>query len=175
MRELIKILMKFKLIVLAVMFFTSLVFAEIKIGFVDMNKALQSTKAGKKAKKSLEKEFNKRKKELKSLENDIKKMKEDIEKKSLAMSDEMKTKKQAEFQREYMKYQQLMGRSQQEISVKEREVTLPILKKLKLTIDKISKDGKYDMVFEKSEQSILYAKASLDLTDQVVKAFEKTK
>ncbi|MCB0413184.1 MAG: OmpH family outer membrane protein [Bdellovibrionales bacterium] len=162
-------------ILLVTAMFASPAFAEAKFGYVDMQKALQSTKAGKQAKASLEKEFNKKKKELEKLEADIKKMKEDIEKKSLVMSDEMKAKKQAEFQREFIKYQQQMAKSQQEISMKEREVTLPILQKLKKTIDTIAEKEKYDMIFEKSEQSVLFAKSGLDLTDKVVQEYEKSK
>ena len=46
--------------------------AEVKIGYVDMQKAIQETAAGKKAKKELEDEFNKKKKDLEKKEGDIK-------------------------------------------------------------------------------------------------------
>ena len=38
--------------------------APVKIGYVDMQKAIQATESGKKAKKDLEKEFNDKKAEL---------------------------------------------------------------------------------------------------------------
>src|ERR1700679_4137281 len=85
--------------------------ATIKIGYVDMQKAIQATETGKKAKKDLEKEFNDKKKELGEKEKDLKKLSEDLEKKSMVLSDEVKQKKQMEFQEEMLKYRELVGKS----------------------------------------------------------------
>jgi outer membrane protein len=48
-----------------------LALAETKIGFVNMQKAIQATSAGKKAQADLEAEFNKKKAELKKEENQL--------------------------------------------------------------------------------------------------------
>ncbi|MCB0363161.1 MAG: OmpH family outer membrane protein [Bdellovibrionales bacterium] len=147
----------------------------LKIGYVDMQKAIQSTTAGKKAKETLESEFNKKKKELEKKEADIKKMNEDFEKKKLVLSDEVKEKKATEIRTEMMKYQELVGKSQVEIQKKERDLTLPIVSKLKDLLEKIAKDGKYTVILEKSEQNVLYAIKDIDLTDRLVKDFESAK
>jgi outer membrane protein len=68
-------------------------FAEVKIGYIDMQKAIQSTSKGKKAKKSLEKDFKAKKKELEKMEADLKKMSEDLEKKAMLLSDDVRGKK----------------------------------------------------------------------------------
>jgi outer membrane protein len=145
-----------------------------KIGYVDMQKAIQETSAGKKAKKELEKEFNAKKSELQKKESDIKKMDEDLKKKSVALSDEMKGKKMQELQQEMMKFQQEVGESQLKIQKKERELTQPILEKLQAAIEKVAKDGGYTLVLEKNEQSVLWAKKEIDLTDAIVKEFERS-
>src|SRR5580698_9025769 len=85
--------------------------ADLKIGFVDMQKAIQETAAGKKAKKDLEDEFNKKKKDLDKREADIKKMGEDFEKRSMAMNEEARMKKQGEIQGEMRKYQEMASKS----------------------------------------------------------------
>lgn len=145
-----------------------------KIGFVDMQKAIQSTAAGKKAKSELEGEFNKKKKELEKKEADLKKMGEDLERKKSVLSEEVLSKKQAEFQEEMMKYRDTVGKSQVEIQKKERDLTAPILEKMKKTIEKVAKDKGYSMVLENS-QMVLFANADADLTDEVIKAYEKEK
>ena len=68
--------------------------AEVKFGLVDMQKAIQETADGKKAKKELESDFSKKKKDLEKKQADIKKMGEDLDKKALVLSDEVKGKKQ---------------------------------------------------------------------------------
>ncbi len=166
--------MKSGLIVLSLVLVASFAQAEVKIGFVDMQKAIQSTSTGKKAKVELEGEFNKKKKELEKKEADLKKMGEDLERKKSVLSEEVLGKKQAEFQDEMMKYRDVVGKSQSEIQKKERELTAPILDKMKKVIEKIAKEKGYSVILENS-QMVLFATADSDLTDEVVKAYEKDK
>ncbi|MNK91756.1 periplasmic chaperone [compost metagenome] len=148
--------------------------ADTKIGFVDMQKAIQATAAGKKAKTELEGDFNKKKKDLEKKEADLKKMGEDLEKKKSVLSEEALGKKQAEFQEEMMKYRDVVGKSQVEMQKKQRELTTPILEKMKKTIAKLAKDKGYSLILENS-QMVLFATAESDLTDEAVKSFEKEK
>ena len=166
--------MKKMLIVLGMALAASFAQAETKVGFVDMQKAIQTTAAGKKAKAELEGEFNKKKKDLEKKEADLKKMGEDLEKKKSVLSEDALGKKQAEFQEEMLKYRDIVGKSQVEIQKKERELTAPILEKMKRVIGKIAKDKGYTLVLENS-QMVLYATADADLTEDVIKAFDKEK
>lgn len=147
--------------------------SELKIGFVDMQKAIQEVSAGKKAKKELETEFNKKKKELEKKEADIKKMGEDFEKRSMAMNEEARMKKQAELQMEMRKYQELAGKSQMEIQKRERDLTQPIVTKLRSIIEEIAKKENYTVILEKSENAVMFAKKEIDLTDRLIKEHDK--
>lgn len=148
--------------------------ADVKIGFVDMQKAVQTTAEGKKAKSELEGEFEKKKKELQKREADLKKMGEDLEKKKSVLSEEALQKKQGEFQEEMMKYRETVNKSQVEIQKKDHDLTQPILDKMRKVIETVAKDKGYNMVLENSAM-VLYATKDNDLTDDVIKAFEKTK
>ncbi len=143
-----------------------------KIGYVDLQKAIQETSAGKKAKKDLEKEFNSKKADLQKKEADLKKMGDDLEKKKVALSDDVRAKKTQELQGEMMKFQREVGESQMNIQKKERDLTQPIIDKLQGSIEKVAKKDGYTMVLEKSEQSVLWAQKDADLTEAVVKDFE---
>jgi outer membrane protein len=140
-----------------------------------MQKAIQETSAGKKAKKELEDEFNKKKKELEKREADIKKMGEDFEKRSMAMNEDARMKKQAEIQGQMRQYQEMAGKSQMEIQKRERDLTQPIVAKLRAIIDDIAKKEDFTMILERSEQSVMWAKKDTDLTDRVIREFEKKK
>jgi outer membrane protein len=146
---------------------------DLKIGLVDMQQALQSVDSGKKAKAQLESEFNKRKKEIQSEEASIKKMTEEFKKQSLVMSDEAKAKKQAEIQEKIMKYQELTARSQAEIQQKEQELTRPLITKLRSVIADVAKKKGYNMILEKSDTNVLFSQDKDDLTEEVVKGFNK--
>lgn len=146
---------------------------ETKIGYIDMQKAIQNTAAGKKAKKELEDEFNKKKKELEKREADIKKMGEDFEKRSMAMNEEARNKKQQEIQGEMRKYQELAAKSQMEIQKRERDLTQPIIDKLKNIIDSMAQKEGFSMILERAENNVMWAKKDLDLTDRVIKEHDK--
>ncbi len=147
--------------------------AEVKIGTVDMQKALQSVDSGKKAKAQLEKEFNAKKKELQGEETSIRKATEEFKKQSLVMSDEARAKKQGELQERIMKFQELTSRSQMEIQQKEKELTQPLINRLKGIIADLAKKGDYSVVLEKSENSVLFSLEKDDLTSEVISNFNK--
>jgi outer membrane protein len=149
--------------------------AEAKIGYIDLQKAIQDTSAGKKARKELETEFNAKKEELQKKEANIKKMQEDLEKKKSVLTDEVRQAKAAELQSEMMKFQQFYQQSQINMQKKEQELTKPVLTKMQGVIEKLAKDGGYTVILEKSEQSVLWARKDIDLTEQVVKAYESAK
>ncbi len=165
-----------KNLLLAPLLMSSLAFAQSasKVGVVDMQRAIQATDAGKKAKKELEGEFEKRKKDLQKKETDLKKMGEDLEKKRSVLSEEVLGKKQAEMQEEMMKYRESLNKNQMEIQKKEQDLTKPILEKMRKVIAETAKAGSYTLVLENSA-GVLYAEQTSDLTDQVIKAFEKSK
>jgi len=147
--------------------------AGVKIGTVDMQKALQSVEAGKKAKTTLEKEFNTRKKSLQTEEASIKKMGEEFKKQSLVLSDEARMKKQSELQERIMKFQELTARSQQEIQQKEQELTQPIIVRLRGLISEMARQKGYTVVLEKNENTVLFSQEKDDLTGDVISAYNK--
>lgn len=149
-------------------------FAQQKIALVDVQKAIQSTSAGKKAKTELDSEVEKKKKSVQKLETDLKKIQEDLEKKRGLLSDEVLQKRQGEFQEEMLKYRELVGKSQADLQKRERDLSQPILEKMKRVISKVAKDKKFDIVIENSPM-IWFSEGALDITNDVVKAFEAEK
>ncbi len=146
---------------------------DVKIGFIDMQKAIQEVQSGKKAKKELEEEFNKKKKELEKREAEIKKMGEDFEKRSMAMNEDARMKKQGEIQGEMRKYQELAGKAQMEIQKRERDLTQPIVTKLRGILEDIAKKENFTVILERSENAVMYAKKEIDLTERIVKEHDK--
>lgn len=167
--------MKTTIMMMAVVLAGSMALAESKVGYVDMQKAVQATTSGKKAKTDLETEFNKRKKELDKKKADIEKMGQDLEKKKAVLSEEVLGKKQMELQEEMMKFQKVVGENQLEIQKKEKELTLPILEKMRKVIEKVAQEKQFSIVLERTEQNVLFAQKDADLTEDVIKAFEAQK
>lgn len=169
--------MKLIMTLLLGMFFicSSTLANEIKIGVIDLQKAIQATSAGKKAKHDLEEEISKRKKDISKKEDELKKMHEEFQKKQSVLSDEVAAQKQNELQGEMVKYRELMNKTQMELQKKEMDLTKPIVEKLRGIVDSIAKAENYTMIMEKSEQGVVWSQKDIDLTDKVVQEFEKSK
>jgi len=166
--------MKLLITAITALFLSSPVLAatDLKIGFVDVRKAVESTKEGKKVKTELEAEFKKREKELQKRADDIKKMTSDYEKKSAVLAEDTRLKKQQEIQEEMLKYNQEVGKNTQDIRKKEQDLMEPIFKKMQKVINDVAKKEGYSLVLQ-SRDNVLYAVQEIDLTDKVVSAFEK--
>ncbi len=147
----------------------------LKIGYVDMNEALISTKAGQKADQQLQSEFKKKQKELGAKEEDIKAMLQNLKKQAMVISDEVRAQKEKALYEEQLRFQKLVAESNVGIQKREMSLKEPILDKLRDVIDDIAKKEKYDMILQKADITILWAKREFDLTDRVVKTFDNMK
>ena len=103
----------------------------------------------------------------------IKKMQEDFQKQSLVMSDSAKVEKEKQLQEAVMKLQQKSLGFQKEIQEMENKMKGPIIDSVREVVTTISKKSKVDVTFEASTAPVVYAKNEKDLTDDVIKAYDK--
>lgn len=160
-------------VVLALLFVAAPAFAQQKIGYVDLQRALNEVEEGKKAKARLKQDFAKKQEQLDKKQKEVKALKEQIESGGMMMSQEAKRQKALELQKELAQLQQLYMELQRDLSEKEAKATKGIFDKMRSIIQKIAKEKDYDLVLEKSESAVLYADDSMDLTDELIRRFNK--
>jgi outer membrane protein len=151
----------------------SSVWATNVIGLVDVQRILTSIKEGKTVAKQLEKSYNDKKATLKKEEDKLKKMDEDLKKQSAILSDQAKMTKGRELQELALKLQEKSMQYQKDMQKQEQDLKKPILDKLRPIIDEVSKASAVTMTFELSSAPILYAESKKDLTDDIIKAYDK--
>lgn len=147
----------------------------MKIGTVDMQKALQTVEAGKKAKAQLEKEVNEKKAEIEKEKASITKMGEEFKKQALVMNEEARNKKQAELQERILKLQEKAGKTEMELRQKEQSLTQPIIGKIREIISNIAKEKGYTIILEKNENTVLFSLDKDDLTTDVISSYNSGK
>lgn len=165
--------MKHVVVFLISTFFAISAFAEFSAAVVDIQKAIMTSDLGKKAKKELEGEFEKKKSEFKKKEEDLKKRAEEYEKKKMVFSDEVRAEKGGELQQDMMKFREDVNKSQMQMQQKQGELTKPILDKIQKVIADIAKEKGYSVVLERSEQGVMWSKAEIDITEDVIKKINK--
>ena len=142
---------------------------EAKLGFVDLQRAIQETEDGRKAKAQLKKEFDQKQKELDEQQADIKSAIEDFDKKRTLLSADKVREKETELQARLQKVQQTYLRHQQDLSAKEQEATAKIYERMNKIIAKIAASENFSMIADKS--ALVFAKPHLDLTNEIIRRY----
>ncbi|MEE2670951.1 MAG: OmpH family outer membrane protein [Bdellovibrionota bacterium] len=161
------------LLVIMLAFTVSAAKAEIKVGIVNIQKIISSIEEGKSVNKTLEKSFKSKQKVLKDEEESIKKLITNLQKQDAVLSDAAKAKKAQEINEKRKTAAEKMRQFQAEIQKQEAELKKPILDKLKPVIDDVSKAEKVSLTFEISASPPIYAAEKIDLTEKIIKAYDK--
>lgn len=152
---------------------SSAAFSAVSVGKIDVQKVLITVNQGVAVRDQLKKSFDEKQKVLKDEEDKIKKLQEDYSKKASVINDKEKSKKEREIQEKIIAIQQKTQSYQKEIQEMEQKLKTPILERVKTVVDEIAKSSDVDLVYEAATAPILYAKSEKDLTDEVIKAYNK--
>jgi outer membrane protein len=161
------------LIAMMLLVFASDSFAALVVGKVDVQKVLVTVNQGTAVRDQLKKSFDDKQKILKDDEDKIRKLQEDYTKKASVLNDKEKAKKEKEIQEKIMAIQQKTQTYQKDIQEMEQKLKGPILDKVKQVVDEVAKSADVEFVYESATAPILYAREEKDLTDEVVKQFNK--
>jgi outer membrane protein len=145
---------------------------ETKIAFVDLQKALNLSAAGKAAKEKIAGKVKDYETLIDSRQEELKKLKEELEKKALLLSEAARGDKERDYQQKLKEFQRYTKDVQEELQQQDADHTRRILEEIFKVIKAIGEDEKYTLVLEKTESSILYADDQIDLTDKIIKAYD---
>jgi outer membrane protein len=140
-----------------------------KIAFVDMQRALEETEDGKKAKAKLKADFDRKQKELDDKQEELKKMKEDFDKKSALLKPDAQQAEQKKLQDRFVELQQIYARLQQDLAKKEQDATAGIFRKLGVIVQQVAEKNGFDLVVEKS--AVMFGKPALDITNEAIRLY----
>lgn len=145
----------------------------VKFGTIDIQKVLNESESGKKAKSDLESLIKSKQSTIDEKGKAIEKLKADIEKQASVLSAEARKSKEDELEKLIREYQRLVQDSQAEIKKKEAELTDAIFKDIRELIDKIGEEEGYTLIIEKG--MILYSSKGIDITDSILKKYNESK
>ncbi|HEX8949284.1 MAG TPA: OmpH family outer membrane protein [Dissulfurispiraceae bacterium] len=147
--------------------------ADLKIGFVDIDKAANDSEEGKKAITGLKDYMSSKQATINEKGKNIEKMKADLEKQAAVISPDAKKSRLEEIERSERDFQRMLSDVNLELEKKRRELTESIYKEIIEVVDKVGQEGKYDAILP--VQSTLYGNKSLDLTDMIIKRYNELK
>jgi outer membrane protein len=151
----------------------SVAFADLKVGYVDLQRALMEVGEGQQAKIRLKSEIDKKKAEF---ETENKKLREDgmiLDRQASAMSEEVRVQKMKELQQRVMVISEKGQKLQVEFVEKERVELKKIFDKMDPIVAAIAKREGLAMVFEKTDSGLVFAEQGLDVTNELVRTYNE--
>jgi outer membrane protein len=145
--------------------------AEPKIGYVDLQRALNEIDEGKAAKARLKTEFEQKQKVLDDKQADFTRLRADFEKQAGVLAEGPRKERQEELDRKFVDLQSTFSQLQKELSERERDVTRGIFDKMGVIIRESAEAEGFTMVLEKNDAGILYASGALDLTNELIRKY----
>ena len=146
--------------------------ADLKVGCVDIQRAINECNAGKDAKKNLMKDVEKFQRLVQDKQKELQTMKETVEKQAALLTPDARAGKEKDYQAKLREFQRWGEDNQNELNQKRAEIERNIAQGLQRIIKKIGEDEAFSLLLEKNEAIVLYASKAIDITDRVIKAFD---
>ena len=167
--------MRYGLLLLALALFPAVGSAQdrVKIGFIDVQRAITESAQGKRAKEKFQSQVKKAETDLLKEKTELERLKAELDKKGPLLKEDERRSLEGDLQRRAVNYQRSMTDQQQELRQKEGEMTADIVKDLEKIVNEVGKAEKFTLILERSQ--ILYSDQAIDITNKVIEVYNSRK
>ena len=148
--------------------------ADLKVALVDFQRAINETTLGQKADKELKAEAAEKQKKFEIMKKELDEQRQEFEKQRLVLTGKTLDDKRNALQQKFMDIEKIGIKYEQSLGEKRAEKLQKIVEGLRATVEAMGAEGKYDFIFEKTQGGVLFSLGAQDVTDEVVKRFDKT-
>jgi outer membrane protein len=143
----------------------------LKVGFVNIQKAISESRAGERARKKFEGTIKAKEAALAREKQTIERLKRDLEKKALLLKADERVSLQRDFQKRVRDYERQMNDAQEELQIQERQMTAEILQDLQKIVEEIGKSQRFTLILDRSQ--LLYTDKGIDITNEVIQLYNR--
>ncbi|MEE9120100.1 MAG: OmpH family outer membrane protein [Syntrophobacteria bacterium] len=140
----------------------------IRLGFFDKQAIVDRSEMGKEGLEKLRGKMGPIREKLNAARQEIEELEAEFKKKELVWSDDMKKNKLQEIRAKKVMLRQGVDQANRLLTEKERELLMPLQKKVVEIVARIGKEEGYAMIFELGGGGIWYAPDSLNLSERIV-------
>lgn len=147
----------------------------VKVGVMDQQVVIEKSKAGKRALEELKAYTLTRQKIINADDQELKELEQTTQ--DSKVSETAKQEKQGQFQAKLEAYQRRLADFNREIQAKQREMVAEYTKKVQEAAQTVAAKEGYTAIIDKGNEAvikvIIYHQPALDLTEQIVKEFDR--
>ena len=155
--------------------YTAAFAGDVKIGVLDMKRLQQRSANFQKIREGLKQTYNGFQKKLDTEREQIQKLEKELQKQSMMLSLDAKEDKEMELGKLTRHYKYMVGEVTQEMKDAEFEATRKVGKEIEKVVEKIGKKEGYTVILEQGTVGLVYFNNAIDITDQVIKAYDQMK
>lgn len=144
--------------------------AELKVGYVQVEKILQDAPQTAESGKKLEREFGPRSQELDKMAKQIKDLEGSLDKDGLTLSDTDRRSKERDAQNIKVEFQRKQRELREDINLRKNEELASLQDRINKAVQTVAKAENYDLVMY---SGVAYAADKIDITDKVLKQLGK--
>jgi len=163
-------LLKFLLVASLLVFAISSHAAELKIGYVQVDKILQEAPQTAESGKKLEKEFSPRSQELERMQKQIKDGEAALDKDSLTMSETDRKNKERDLNNVKIEFQRKQRELREDVNLRKNEELGSLQDRINKAVTSVAETEGFDLVVY---SGVAYASKKIDITDKVLKSLGK--
>jgi outer membrane protein len=147
----------------------------LKIGYIDAQKILETSKEGKQIKTKMEDYLKPRQKIIDDQKEDLKKFEEELNRQASVLSAEARKAKEEDFRKRLSDYQRRAMELNDEVQNKKLDVLKEFNRRLEEAVRQIAEKEGYTFVFDKNAEggALVFARDAYDLTSKVIDQVDK--
>src|SRR5260370_29978087 len=144
--------------------------AEVKIAYVDIQRALNECNAGKRARSNIRVEAERAQARLQREQSEAQGLKDELDKKGLLMPPDQRQNLEDTLARKMRTFQHDVKNERDELHQKDNEATAAIVRDLATVVHELGEKSGYTLVMEKG--GLLWAIPSADITDEGIRSYD---
>ena len=142
-----------------------------KIGVVDFQKVLETSNIGKTAQNEINNKGKQMEADLKTRGSEIEELEKKLDRESLVMSKDVREEKQRDLRIKIGDFKSLQQQYTGDFRTLENKIIGKIQKEVVEVVQSIGKKEGYTLIVEKRTGGVVYAPTTIDITDQVIQAY----
>src|SRR5713101_2607294 len=150
--------------------------APVKVGVIEIQSALVSTKDGQAAAADLETRLSPRRKELEKAQGDIKDLQDKLQRGANTMAQAAKDEATRNIDRKTTQLNRDMQDAQAELDEEQQRIVRELSDKMMPIIDKYAQEKGYSVILDVSnpQTPVIYASNTVDITKDIIELYDKT-
>ena len=170
LNQTLKALVSASLFALTVSLSSNIAAAELKVGYVQVDKILQEAPQTAESGKKLEREFSPRSQELDRTQKQIRDIEASLDKEGVTLSESERRNKERDVSNLKIEFQRKQRELREDINLRKNEELSVLQDRINKAVQTVSETDGYDLVVY---GGVAYASKKIDITDKVLKLLGK--